>query len=65
MPKALHSVGAGWASLGVATVVAAISGYLSIAFLLNYLKRHTTYLFVGYRVALGLLMIALLMTHKL
>ncbi|MFL6213300.1 MAG: undecaprenyl-diphosphatase UppP [Blastocatellia bacterium] len=65
LPKALHSVSGGWASLGVATVVAGLSGYLSIAFLLNYLKRHTTYLFVGYRLALGLLLIALLLAGRL
>jgi undecaprenyl-diphosphatase len=65
LPKALHSVNAGWASLGVATLVAGVSGYLSIAFLLNYLKRHTTYLFVGYRLALGLLLIALLLAGRL
>jgi undecaprenyl-diphosphatase len=65
LPKALHSVSTGWASLAVATVVSAITGYLSIAFLLNYLKRHTTYLFVGYRIALGILLIALLMTGRL
>jgi undecaprenyl-diphosphatase len=65
LPKALHSVSAGWASLAVATLVSAISGYLSIAFLLNYLKRHATYLIVGYRLALGLLLIALLMSGRL
>jgi len=65
LPKALHSVNAGWASLAIATLVAGVSGYLSIAFLLNYLKRHTTYLFVGYRLALGLLLIALLLAGRL
>ena len=65
LPKALHSVNTSWASLGVATLVAAITGYVSIAFLLSYLKRHTTFLFVGYRLALGLLLIALLMAGRL
>ena len=69
LPKALrpdHQIAQGyWLSLGVATVVAGLSGYLSIAFLLNYLKRHTTYLFVGYRLALGLLLIALLLAGRL
>ena len=49
----------------MATLVAAITGYVSIAFLLSYLKRHTTFLFVGYRLALGLLLIALLMAGRL
>ncbi len=44
-------------ALVVATVAALISGYLSIAFLLYYLKTHTTYLFVVYRIALGLLIL--------
>lgn len=65
LPKALHSVNTDWTSLAIATLISAITGYLSIAFLLNYLKRHTTYLFVGYRIALGLLLIALLWTGRL
>src|SRR5437868_4059248 len=65
LPKALHSVNTGWASLVVATIISGLVGYLSIAFLLNYLKRHTTYLFVGYRIALGLLLIGLLVTGRL
>jgi undecaprenyl-diphosphatase len=36
------------------TVVAGVVGYASIAFLLGYLKRHTTWLFILYRLALGL-----------
>ena len=65
LPKALRSVNTDWTGLAVATVVSAITGYLSIAFLLRYLQRHTTYLFVGYRIALGLLLIALLVTGRL
>lgn len=37
----------------VATVVAGISGYMSIAFLLNFLRKNTTKLFIFYRIALG------------
>ena len=37
----------------VATVVAGISGYLSIAFLLNFLRKNTTKLFIFYRIVLG------------
>jgi undecaprenyl-diphosphatase len=37
----------------VATVVAGISGYFSIAFLLNYLRKNTTKLFIYYRIILG------------
>jgi undecaprenyl-diphosphatase len=65
LPKALHSVSTGWTNLIVATVVSGVVGYLSIAFLLRYLQRHTTFLFVGYRLALGLFLIALLVTGRL
>jgi undecaprenyl-diphosphatase len=37
----------------VATLVSAVVGYLSIAFLLNYLKHHTTKIFILYRLVLG------------
>ena len=43
--------------LAVATVAAAISGYAAIAFLLKYLRTHTTYIFVFYRIVLGIFMI--------
>jgi undecaprenyl-diphosphatase len=65
LPKALGSAHIDWTALAVATVVSAVSGYLSIAFLLRFLQRHTTYLFVGYRIALGLLLIALLAAGRL
>ena len=41
------------AALVVATVASLVVGYLSIAFLLSYLKTHTTYVFVAYRLLLG------------
>ncbi len=44
----------------VSTVVSGFVGYVSIAFLLNYLKSHTTYLFIVYRIAAGLALLALL-----
>ena len=37
----------------VATVLAFVTGYLSIAFLLRYLANHSTVIFVVYRVVLG------------
>jgi len=44
---------------GVAVVTAAdaVSGYAAIAFLLRYLRTHTTYVFVFYRIVLGAVMI--------
>ena len=43
--------------LTVATAAAALSGYAAIAFLLRYLRTHTTYVFVFYRIVLGTAMI--------
>jgi undecaprenyl-diphosphatase len=65
LPKALQSVNTSWTAIGVATIVSAVSGYLAIAFLLKFLQRHTTFAFVGYRIALGLMLIALLITGKI
>ena len=36
-------------------VVSGIVGYLSIAFLIKYLSTHNTYVFIYYRIALGIL----------
>jgi len=47
-------------NLMVATVVSGISGYLAIDFLLKFLKKNTTFAFVFYRIALGLLILFLL-----
>src|SRR5438477_4158997 len=61
--KERHHLGElGWTSIIVAIVVAFISGYASIWFLLRYLRTHTTAVFIYYRLALGVLMIALLAT---
>ena len=49
----------------LATLMAFLVGYASIAFLLGYLKRHTTWVFILYRVALGALLLALLGTGQL
>lgn len=41
-------------NLAAATFFAGVVGYASIAFLINYLKKHSTSLFIIYRIALGL-----------
>jgi undecaprenyl-diphosphatase len=46
----------------LATAVAFVVGYASIAFLLRYLATHTVYLFVAYRIALGVIVLALAST---
>jgi len=44
----------------VGTLAAVVSGYLAIDLLLRYLRRNTMYVFIWYRIALGLLLLALL-----
>lgn len=44
-------------TLGIAIVSSAISGYFAIDFLLKYLKKHSTLLFVYYRIALGIIVL--------
>ena len=48
------------AKLAVGTVVAGIVGYMSIWFLLRYLRTHTTGVFIGYRLIVGTLILFLL-----
>lgn len=52
--------GIGTTNLVVATIVSAVIGYLSIAFLLSFLRKHTTYVFISYRVIIGAIILALL-----
>jgi undecaprenyl-diphosphatase len=49
-------------SLAVATLLAFVVGYASIAFLLRYLAHHSTGIFVAYRVAMGTLVLVLVGT---
>jgi len=51
--------------LAVATVVSGIVGYLSIWFLLSYLRRRSTFAFIAYRVVLGFAILALLAAGRL
>jgi undecaprenyl-diphosphatase len=51
--------GIGLANLVAATVVSGVVGYASIAFLLGYLRRHSTYLFIGYRLIVGAIVLGL------
>ena len=53
------SAGVGTGALILATVLAFVSGYAAIAFFLRYLVTHTFTAFVGYRVVLGAVVIAL------
>lgn len=49
-------------SLIVATGVSAITGYVAIAWLLRYLMKNTTMVFVSYRIALAAVLIILMVT---
>ena len=54
--------GPGAGVTGLATVLAFVVGYASIAWLLRYLTRHSTTIFVAYRVLVGGLLVVLLGT---
>lgn len=58
LPKLLHDREIGTTALLVGLLVAAVSGYLSVAWLLRFLRTRTTYGFVVYRVLLGAGLIA-------
>ena len=47
----------------VATVVSGISGYLAIDFLLKFLRKNSTFIFIFYRIALGILILILILTN--
>lgn len=42
------------------TIVAGVVGYLSIWFLLNFLRKHSTFIFIVYRIIVGLAILVLL-----
>ncbi len=60
-----HANALDWQNVAVATLVSFLVGYVSIAFLLDYLRRHTTWVFILYRLVLGGLLLAALATGKL
>jgi undecaprenyl-diphosphatase len=66
LKEAIHRLPAGSAvPLAVATVVSGIVGYASIWFLLRFLREHSTGVFIGYRVVVGALILALLFVGAL
>jgi len=60
---AVHGIGA--ANLAVATMMSAVVGYASIAFLLAYLRHHSTHIFIAYRLVAGLLLVGLVVAGYL
>jgi undecaprenyl-diphosphatase len=55
----------GWGPLAVGTLVSFVVAYASIAWLLRFVARHPITIFVGYRVAAGVLLALLLATGAL
>ena len=53
----------GIVNLIVSTIVAGVSGYAAIAWLLRYLMKNSTMVFVWYRIVLGLILAVLLFTQ--
>ena len=49
----------------IATLVSGISGYLAIDFLIKFLKKHSTFVFIYYRIAIGLFILILLFTNSI
>ena len=60
-----HLAAVGWGPIALATLVSFVSGWLSIAFLLRYLRTHTTTVFIVYRIALGAILVGLLLAGVL
>lgn len=61
LKEALHKLPQGSGpQLVVATIVACVIGYASIWFLLRFLRTHSTGVFIGYRLVVGALILALL-----
>jgi undecaprenyl-diphosphatase len=65
LPKVLKAPGLAGAPLAVGVIVAAISGYLSIAWLLRFLRTRTTMPFVIYRLALGVALLIAIAAGRL
>lgn len=50
----------GIVNLVVATIASAVIGYFSIEFLLRYLKKNSTFIFIAYRIIVGIIILVLL-----
>jgi len=66
MKEALHRLPQGsLVSLAVGTIISGIVGYLSIWFLLRFLRTHTTGVFIGYRLIVGGAILVLLFMGRI
>jgi len=57
LPQLLRDPGMSPAVLCAGLLTAAVSGYLSVAWLLRFLRTRTTFVFVVYRVVLGIVLL--------
>ena len=68
LPDAFHPVSEGMSATGAQLVVSVVIafgvGLAAVAWLLRFLTHHAMYWFVGYRVVLALVVMALLATGK-
>ena len=55
--------GVGWANTIVATLVSFVVAYAAVAWLLQYISKHSYSLFIAYRLVLGALLMVLLATN--
>ncbi|MEJ3655855.1 undecaprenyl-diphosphate phosphatase [Actinomycetes bacterium KLBMP 9759] len=60
IPDVFAGDGPSGIQMAVATVIAFAVGYASIAWLLRYVEKHSVYVFVWYRVALGIVLLVAL-----
>ena len=66
LKEALHLLPSGsLTTLAVGTIVSAIVGYASIWFLLRFLRTHTTGIFIGYRLIVGVAVLIMLFTGRI
>ena len=66
LKEALHKLPQGsLTTLMVGTIVAGIIGYISIWFLLRYLRTHSTGVFIGYRLIVGSAILIMLISGRL
>ena len=65
MPKVMHAHDLHASTMAIGLLAAAVAGYASIAWLLRFLRVRSTIPFIVYRVALGLILMALLATGRL
>jgi undecaprenyl-diphosphatase len=52
-------------NLVAATLAAAVSGYFAIDFLIKFLRKHSTFVFIYYRIVLGSVILVLLITNSI